>query len=201
VRVGAAGTAVFAAAFLLSAAAPVRAQTSLPPLPGYLPSYEVTRIARAAGFDPLAPPLREGTNFVMRATDFRGILMRVVVDARTGAIRAVNRIVSDSSPYGDLGMLQPPYGPPPYGAPRFGPLEFDGSEIAPYEDSMPPPQSAPAVHAASHPRAAESPPLPRPRPATLAAHKAWASAKTAPALARPSPAPVIAKKPLPQFPD
>ena len=62
-----------------------------PPLPGFVPPYEVTRIVRSAGFDPLAPPLREGTTYVLRATDFRGILMRVVVDARSGAIRAVNQ--------------------------------------------------------------------------------------------------------------
>ena len=41
--------------------------------------------SRLAGFDPLALPLREGTTYVIRATDFRGILMRVVVDARSGA--------------------------------------------------------------------------------------------------------------------
>ena len=64
-----------------------------PPLPGFMPAFEITRIVRAAGFDPLAPPLREGTTYVIRATDFRGILMRVVVDARSGAVRAVNRIV------------------------------------------------------------------------------------------------------------
>ena len=79
---------------MLLAIAPGRAQ-SPPPLPGFVPPYEITRIVRTAGFDPLAPPLREGTTYVLRATDFRGILMRVVVDARSGAIRAVNRIVSD----------------------------------------------------------------------------------------------------------
>ncbi len=58
-----------------------------------MPPYEVTKIVRSAGFDPLAPPLREGTTYVLRPTDFRGILMRVVVDAHSGAIRAVNPIV------------------------------------------------------------------------------------------------------------
>ena len=45
----------------------------------------------------------------------RGILMRVVVDARSGAIRAVNRIVPGPSGYGPVGMMPGPYGaPPPY---------------------------------------------------------------------------------------
>ena len=47
-----------------------------------MPPYEVTKLVRSAGFDPLAPPLREGSTYVLRATDFRGILMRVVVDAQ-----------------------------------------------------------------------------------------------------------------------
>ena len=86
----------------LFAAAPGRAQVPAPPpaappvtqpVTGFVSSYEITRIARSAGFDPLAPPLREGTIYVLRATDYRGILMRVVIDARTGAIRDANRIV------------------------------------------------------------------------------------------------------------
>ena len=72
--------------------------------------HEITRIVRSAGFDPLAPPLREGSTYVLRATDFRGILMRVVVDAHSGAIRAVNRIVAGPSPIGPIGMMPPPYG-------------------------------------------------------------------------------------------
>jgi hypothetical protein len=90
------------------------------PLPGFVPPYEITKIVRAAGYDPLTRPRREGTTYVVRATNYRGILMRIVVDARTGAIRAVNRIVPGPGPYGVLGMTPPP----PYGAydPPIGPL-------------------------------------------------------------------------------
>jgi hypothetical protein len=89
-------------------------------LPGFVPPYEITKIVRAAGYDPLTRPRREGTTYVVRATNYRGILMRIVVDARTGAIRAVNRIVPGPGPYGVLGMTPPP----PYGAydPPIGPL-------------------------------------------------------------------------------
>jgi hypothetical protein len=90
-------------------------------LPGFVPPYEITKIVRAAGYDPLTRPRREGTTYVVRATNYRGILMRVVVDARTGAIRAVNRIVPGPGPYGAMGMGPPP----PYGGaydPPIGPL-------------------------------------------------------------------------------
>lgn len=148
-----------------------------PGLPGFVPPYEIMRSVRAAGFDPLAPPLREGRIYVLRATDFRGMLVRVVVDANTGAIRAVNRIVPAAMASGQIGMMPPPYGPPP---------EFD--------DIMPPPNgpgpSAPpplAPHAGAartpHPTVTimppltPLPPLPRPRPAELASHKPAEDAK------------------------
>jgi hypothetical protein len=183
VRAGAWGAAAFSLGLLLLAGAPVHGQTppaaaslpAPPPLPGFVPPYEITRIVRAAGFDPLAPPLREGTTYVVRATDFRGILMRVVVDAQSGAIRAVNRIVAGPGPYGQLGML-----PPPYGAPSpNGPPEFGLPEIAPYEESAAPPAPAPAaIRPATHPLVAEPPPLPRPRPAELASRKTADDAKS-----------------------
>ena len=129
------------------------------PAPGFVPPYEITRIVRSAGFDPLAPPLREGATYVLRATDFRGILMRVVVDAHSGAIRAVNRIVAAPGTYGPIGMA-----PPPYDAPTVYdvPLPYD---IPPPYD-VPPRYGAPLPygHAAGHAAPSERRPLPRPRP-------------------------------------
>ncbi len=123
------------------------------------------RTVRSAGFDPLAPPLREGTTYVLRATDFRGILMRVVVDAHSGAIRDVNRIVLGPGPAtsGQVGMASPPYyGSPPagYGGPAYNELE------PPPGEAMEPFPRPPAVRAATHPNL--SLPLPRPRPTSLA---------------------------------
>ena len=121
------GAAAFA---LLSALAPSFAFAQSPPQPAPLPSpgfvspYEIMRTARAAGFDPVSPPLREGTTYVLRAYDFRGILMRVVVDARSGAIRDANRIVRDlydPNAGDEIGMV-PPYAPPPgYMPSAYGP--------------------------------------------------------------------------------
>ncbi len=189
------GAAAFSLTFSLSAVAPGRAQ-SPPPLPGFVPPYEITRIVRTAGFDPLAPPLREGTTYVIRATDFRGILMRVVVDAHSGAIRAVNRIVSDQGMYGAVDMLPPPYGAPPaYSGPAaaaYAPPEFDVPDIAPREEASAPaaPASA-AVRSVPHPLVFE-PPLPRPRPAALAARRISDDVKPA---AKPSGTPVLTTAP------
>jgi len=158
---------------------PGRAQTPAPPAPppaagplpapGFMTPHEITRIVRSAGFDPLAPPLREGTTYVLRATDYRGILMRVVVDAHSGAIRAVNRIVSGPPPFGPIGMMPPPYSPyaamPPYGA-----AGFEEAEMMPGEPGIAP-GLPPAALAVVHPAGPIFPPLPRPRPAELAAHK------------------------------
>lgn len=198
------GTATLFLTFLLSAVAPGYAQSS-PPLPGFVPPYEITRIVRSAGFDPLALPLREGRTYVIRATDFRGILMRVVVDARSGAIRAVNRIVSDQGMYGAIGMMPPPYGVAPpyaflpsYSAPsEYAPPEFEVPDIGPSDDASVPEVPAPVVvHPVTHSLVLE-PPLPRRRPAALAAHRASGAAAakasapppvtTAPALEKPSP--------------
>ncbi len=181
-----------------------------------MPPYEVTKLVRSAGFDPLAPPLREGSTYVLRATDFRGILMRVVVDAHSGAFRAVNRIVSGPGPYGPIGMAPPPpYGmpppydmPPPYGARQaYGPP--DGPEMMPDEEALAPPPlpfPPPAMRPGGHP-SASVPPLPRPRPAELAARDTKAGVKpgetpaanpeAGPGATAIAPAPVAQKKPQP----
>jgi hypothetical protein len=150
-----------------------------------MPAFEITRIVRASGFDPLAPPLREGTTYVVRGTDFRGILMRVVVDARSGAIRAVNRIVPGPGHYGQFGMVMPPYGV----APAYPPPDIAAPDVMPDEETTaaPAPRPPPAALAPPLPVAvlrpgahplASGPPLPRPRPAELALRKAANDAKS-----------------------
>ncbi len=178
--------AALAASMMLMLVAGAAAQSPSPPpaaappqpkpVTGFVPTFEIMRTVRAAGFDPLAPPLREGTTYVLRATDYRGILMRVVLDARTGAIRDVTRIVPAAS--GSLGVVLPPYGPPRYASPYV-----DAPYGAPVEYEVPPPAlqrpedgaapqlsqpiaAPPVTHAKAWMR---KPPLPRPRPAGLAA--------------------------------
>jgi hypothetical protein len=155
----------------LFAAAPSRAQVTAQvpapppvaqPVTGFVSSYEITRIARSAGFDPLAPPLREGTIYVLRATDYRGILMRVVIDAHTGAIRDANRIVPGPGRYGQF-----------YGAPAlYDPTDLDAPSIVPSTAEMEPALGRPmGSRGATRSALPEIPPLPRPRPAALASRK------------------------------
>jgi hypothetical protein len=201
VRAGFVGIAGFSLNIVLLAAAPGHAQSPPPPAastaplpaPGFMPPYEVTKTVRSAGFEPLAPPLREGTTYVLRATDFRGILMRVVVDAHSGAIRAVNRIVPGPG-YGPIGMMTPPYGEPP----AYGELpSAEGPEMMPDEAALAPPPPLPApppsiLRLPPHP-SVSGPPLPRPRPAELASRDAKPAVKPVdgPPLVRPVEAPAI----------
>jgi len=173
------GTGTLALSVLLLAAASGQAQMPPPPglsapQPGFVPPYEIMRTVRSAGFDPVAPPLREGTTYVLRATDFRGILMRVVVDANTGAIRAVNRIVPGPGTPGQIGLM-PPYSASLDDMPPYGVLpEFNGADSPDETGALPPPPFAPrlpAVHPIMRATVTIMPPLPRPRPAELAARK------------------------------
>jgi hypothetical protein len=156
----------------LFAAAPGRAQVAAPPpaappvtqpVTGFVSSYEITRIARSAGFDPLAPPLREGTIYVLRATDYRGILMRVVIDAHTGAIRDANRIVPGPGRYGQFYSSAPSL---------YDPAELDAPTLVPSTAEMEPALGRPlGSRGATRAAMPEIPPLPRPRPAALASRK------------------------------
>jgi hypothetical protein len=187
--------------FVLFAVTAATAQSpqTLPPLPGFVGPYEISRIVRSAGFDLLAPPLREGATYVVRAVDFRGTPLRIVVDGRSGAIRAVNRIVAASEAYGPMEIPPPPYGPPPsYAEP---PPEFVPPGLVPFERStapvLPPPVPSIAMPTAAHPAVSGFPPLPRPRPPELASRKAMDEAK--PAIAKPddtsrTPAAAVPKK-------
>ena len=212
-RLGVIGISVLAA--LLSAAGPGRAQApppAPPSPPGFVSSYEIVHTLRAAGFDPLAPPLREGTIYVARATDYRGILMRVVLDARTGAIRDANRIVPGPGNYGGpyygpYGEADDPYGPP-YGRSLSGPPDLygpwpygadvdEGPPPPPYDRPPPSPYDRPLPSPYERPSAAampafppplhastgmRAPPLPRPRPPELASRHPVDIAKPAPAI-------------------
>jgi hypothetical protein len=218
VRVGVGGAGVLALTVL--AAASGRAQsppssalpsTSIqqPPL-GFVPPFEILRTVRASGFDPLAPPLREGGVYVLRVTDFRGILMRVVVDARTGVLHEVTRIVPNPGSAEQIGMMPQGYypppddrmpvddepdsimgdeGPPPPSPPMPRPADnFSTGSQPPSADtlttgSLPPPRA--------NPPAAAFPPLPRSRPAEFASRKP-ADAPGSPAQS-PVPAPPAAQ--------
>ncbi len=209
-RAGVFGAAAFSLCVSLLAAASGYAQSPPPsapppaapaPLPGFVPPYEITKIVRTAGFNPLAPPRREGTTYVLRATDFRGILMRIVVDARSGALRAVNRIVPGPGSYGPV--MAGPYGePPPYGAPPpygmlppYGPPDMVGPEMGPEEVDfgpvMGPPMGPPGPPPPPGTRSSMYPPAAGPLAPSPLAPGSLVSAPPAPSsppLPRPRPA-------------
>jgi hypothetical protein len=100
------------AAYAQTAAEAAPAASALPAVPppkpetGFVSPYEIIRTVRSAGFHPVSRPLREGASYVLRATDFRGIPTRIVLDARTGVIRDATRIVPAQAP-APLSATQP----------------------------------------------------------------------------------------------
>jgi hypothetical protein len=172
------------------------------PLPGFVPPYEIAKIVRAAGYDPLTRPRREGTTYVVRATNYRGILMRIVVDARSGAIRAVNRIVPGPAPYGLVGMMEPrPYGgpydppigplpgpPPPYAAGPYGPLPGPPPPYPPpYYDAPPGYGMAPDMLEPMEPGGPMEADLNTPPPPPVAHSHPYPAAPSGPPLPRSRP--------------
>ncbi len=59
-----------------------------------VPAYDVATIVRSIGLEPLAPPIRRLTTYVMWATDQAGLRVRVIVDARYGEVLAVRPAVA-----------------------------------------------------------------------------------------------------------
>lgn len=161
-----------------SPASPPPPAPTTQPVTGFVSSYEIAKIARSAGFEPLAPPLREGTSYVLRATDFHGALMRVVIDARSGAIRDVTHIVPGPGRYGQYASMPPAYDG----------TEFDAPSVMPGEaEAVPPPLHPTPPHTMAHSVLPVSPPLPRPRPAALISrHNSAAATATLPAAAAPA---------------
>jgi hypothetical protein len=195
-RVGVLTVLVVLAALPSRAQTPAAASPASPSLPatpsftGFVSAYEVSHTLRAAGFNPLAPPLREGTTYVVRATDYRGMLMRVVVDARTGAIRDANRIVPGPGRYGEL-----------YGGTPYDPAGIDAALPAPNDDGLSPPPQPSATRLPNHPPVAAVP-LPRPRPAAFISRKPGGAVRPAgiPATTSEINSAVITADPPPEAP-
>jgi hypothetical protein len=153
------GAAALSLCCLVSAALPghAQSQSAAPdtmaapaPLLGFVSPDEIIKIVRAAGFTPLAPARRQGTTYELRATDYRDVLMRVVVDGRSGAVRAVNRIVP-ARPEGVVGLTPPPdTGPTLYKPPAFEPLPSPPPAGPSPMIQPPPPAASPASRRRRH---------------------------------------------------
>jgi hypothetical protein len=147
-----------------------------------LPSNAINTIVRAAGYFPLTEPQKTGTMYVLRVLDHRDIQMRVVIDARSGAITAVNRVVFQG-PDSIVGTVPPPERtspnePPPATATLEPPLHDVAPDHATPVDNGGPPNSAAegdlstspspsAMLSGTHSTLPVAPPLPRPRPSNL----------------------------------
>jgi hypothetical protein len=174
-------TTIIAAIGTLAVGPAVQAQApALQHAGSLVPPRAIIRIVHSNGLDPVTGPVREGPTYVVRAINRRGLLMRVVVDAYSGQIRAVNRIVPGPGNGRRIAMRPlPPYGPPP----QFGRVP----QFVPPSDMPDEYGGRPSLAHAPRKTASAIPPLPRPRPANVVA-----DAPPAPPPAETSPAPPAA---------
>jgi hypothetical protein len=138
--------------------APALAQRAAP-----FPAFEAISAVRSMGLQPLGRPMRRGPIFIVHAANPYGVEMRVVFDARDGAVVSARPVDPTIPP-----------APPPV-ADAFGgppPDEFDETDIARREIPARPPKvilapRKPPRHTAS--LVPVKTPVPRPRPATAPA--------------------------------
>jgi hypothetical protein len=154
-----------------------------------MPPYEVARVVRSSGLIPVAPPMRSGVAYIVRAMDRYGTPVRMVIDGRSGEIVEVRRIAAAAPDYGYPRREPPPYGysrgePPPYGYPRgeaapgYRAAPPPAAAVPSREDRQVPPRTTEPRSAAVTPA---HPPVPRARPSTAAPAQA--------SIAKPEPEP------------
>jgi hypothetical protein len=172
---------VCTAALALAGAASAQA-----PAPGYgaLPPFRIAALVRAAGFDPLFRPMRQGDTYVLRALDRNEVEYRLVIDAYTGrtiSIRATGepgsyaRVYRGGPAYGPAPMYGRVFGPdddrygPHYGAPRPPPPQLRTPQTSKATPAPAPAPSKPTQLATPEPNKTNETPLPRPRPYVMEA--------------------------------
>jgi hypothetical protein len=149
------------------------------------PRYEVVRMLRARGLVPVSRPARIGPNYMVQATDRKGDLKLVVVDAAYGDFVRVISLNRPPLPPAkpvwarpprpldddDVATLAPAAIPaPPRTAlvtplPRPRPALAAPSPVAPKPDASEQPMSSPDAPAAEAPNAVEPPPVTAAAPA------------------------------------
>jgi hypothetical protein len=132
-----------------------------PPRPRHrdvVPPQQITAVVRAAGLEPMAPPVHVGEAYLVSALDPRGRPVRVVVDARFRDILAVE-------PMGRAWPYFRRYGPPPEAfdiPPR--PVPRADPELTTGALSPPAARWAPSASTAKPTPPVAVAPVPRPRP-------------------------------------
>jgi hypothetical protein len=210
---------VCTAALALTSAAAAQSPGPAPaPAYGALPPVRIAAIVRAAGFDPLFRPMRQGDTYVLRALDRNEVEYRLVIDAFTGRTISI-RATGEPGPYARVYRGGPAYGPAPMYGRVFGPDDdrygprYDAPrpplppQVRPPQTSkatppvVPPAQTKPTQLATPEPNKTGETPLPRPRPYVMEATSSIPAdaPKTAPQIAPPPP-PAAAANPAPAAP-
>jgi hypothetical protein len=151
---------------------------------GALPPFRIAAMVRAAGFDPLFRPMRQGDTYVLRALDRNEVEYRLVIDAYTGRTISI-RATGEPGPYARVYRGGPAYGPAPmygrvfgpdddrygprYGGPRPPPPQVRPPQTTKATPAPAPAQTQPTQLATPEPNKTNETPLPRPRPYVMEA--------------------------------
>ncbi|HLN07701.1 MAG TPA: hypothetical protein VK281_01855 [Xanthobacteraceae bacterium] len=153
---------------------------------GLLPPRRIDIVVRSAGLFPVAPPMRRGVNYIVRAIDRYGTPMRLVVDGYYGQILAAHRIAS----LYPRGMPGPQFDPS--ADPRVAPGDVAPGN-RPYAPTGPRPGAAAprndaAVANVAPARPTATAPVPRAKPSPASSADVSAAVKPGPeqSPARPS---------------
>jgi hypothetical protein len=82
-----------------------------------MPGNEVVGMVREMGLDPIGPPTRSGNFYILRAADYYGRPMQVIVDARRAEVVSVEALNAPGSIHGGpYPAANARYAPGPYGS-------------------------------------------------------------------------------------
>jgi len=82
------------------------AEPMQPSLGGVVPSAKINGIVRSMGLMPTGQPVRQGHIYVVLATSRQGKSVRIIVDARSGKVLSVQRVIAVIPP-GPYSVRQP----------------------------------------------------------------------------------------------
>lgn len=196
--------AAIAAVIGLAVTVPASAQTYGldPPAVAAMPPAEIVTIVRAMGFLPISRPVLRGNVYILRAADDDDLPVRVMVDARTGEVVAVNSARLLGPRYGGLpDEFDDPVGRAvPYGRVSATSTHVTQPGLSARSASLPPAKPIAKSPDRSMSKSASTPPTKPAAKPPIQSEAAVAAAKEMPAKpTAATPAPVVAKSgaPLP----
>ncbi len=163
-----------------------------------LPPRRIDRVVRSAGLFPVAPPMRRGVNYIVRAIDRYGTPMRVVVDGYYGQILAAHRIAS-LYPRGMPGPQFDPSADPRVAPGEVAPGYRPYAPTGPRQGAAAPRNDAPVANVAPA-RPTATAPRSKPSPASSADVSAAVKPGPEQSPARPSATPPAVTEKAPEKP-